>query len=192
MIDVGRIDRQRKTRNTLGDAAQGKRKKMQKQIGIGHFPAGGCVGFFSLVVPAALSLSLSPFHLSPSFSLTSMADERMRRASAHVERDCGGFDLAGMRNIGGGGSSAGGTGSNVAERRRSTSFLSSGTLHAPEVHVNEEDNELFMSDEFRMYCYKVRCGLFFLSCFRVLVAECRRRLRAFRFVIFFPTLRAFS
>lgn len=109
--------------------------------------------------------SLSPFSFFP--SPLSMGEQGTRRASAHVERESSGFDLAGLTGggtsgvrVGGGGSAAG-----AAERRRSTSFLPSSTLHGPETLVNDEDNELFMSDEFRMYCYKVRIGalLFFLS-----------------------------
>lgn len=87
-----------------------------------------------------------------------MADQDTRRASAHVERDNSGFGLSGLSGggsgVGVGGGAAGG--STIAERRRSTSFLPSGSLHGPEMLANDEDNELFMSDEFRMYCYKVR------------------------------------
>ena len=94
-----------------------------------------------------------------------MADRDFRRASAHVERGNSRFDLAGLG--GGIGANAGGVGvgvgaGNIAatpERRRSTSFL-----HGPEMVASDEDNELFMSDEFRMYCYKVRIGaLVFLA-----------------------------
>ena len=78
-----------------------------------------------------------------------MDPDTRRRASAHVER---GFDNSGFGFSGGGSGDVGGGagGSNIAERRRSTSFLAS----APD--MSAEDNELFMSDEFRMYCYKVR------------------------------------
>ena len=84
-----------------------------------------------------------------------MADQDNRRASAHVERDNSGFGLSGLSGggsgVGVGGGAAGG--STIAERRRSTSFLPSGSIHGPEMLANDEDNELFMSDEFRMYCY---------------------------------------
>lgn len=99
----------------------------------------------------------------------SMADEGRRRASAHVERDSSGFDLAGLGNMGsigsGGSAAGGGAGGNVADRRRSTSYLPSASFHAPEMLVNDEDNELFMSDEFRMYCYKVKNRTLFLFLF---------------------------
>ena len=91
-----------------------------------------------------------------------MAEQGTRRASAHVERDSGGFDPAGLgggfgaSSSGGGGGVGGGNAAAAEQRRRSTSFLPSSTLHGPETLVNDEDNELFMSDEFRMYCYKVR------------------------------------
>jgi len=39
-------------------------------------------------------------------------------------------------------------------RRRSSSF-SQSALHVAAQGVDDDDNELFMSDEFRMYCYKV-------------------------------------
>ena len=89
-----------------------------------------------------------------------MSEPGPRRDAAHVERDSSGFDLSGL----GGGTGAGGVGlggSAATERRRSTSFLPSSALHGPETLVNDEDNELFMSDEFRMYCYKVRIGACF-------------------------------
>jgi len=118
-----------------------------------------------------------------------MADHHApRRASAHVERDHSGFDLAGFVSSGSsGGVVAGNIGAgaaaaptSAAERRRSTSFLPSPfSSHGPEM-VSDEDNELFLSDEFRMYCYKVRV----FGERRKAISASRRRMRDVFFSFF--------
>jgi hypothetical protein len=118
-----------------------------------------------------------------------MADHHApRRASAHVERDHSGFDLAGFVSSGSsGGVVAGNIGAgaaaaptSAAERRRSTSFLPSpSSSHGPEM-VSDEDNELFLSDEFRMYCYKVRV----FGERRKAISASRRRMRDVFFSFF--------
>ena len=130
-------------------------KKSQHSV---FFSSGRFQGSEPTLNRFSVALSLSPVPFFSFYSHGGMADQDTRRASAHVERDNSGFGLSGLSGggsgVGVGGGAAGG--STIAERRRSTSFLPSGSIHGPEMLANDEDNELFMSDEFRMYCYKVR------------------------------------
>ena len=129
-----------------------ERSRRQKITTLCFFSSGRFQGSEPTLNRFNVALSLSPLPFFSFYSHRGMADQDTRRASAHVERDNSGFGLSGLSGVGGG--AAGG--STIAERRRSTSLLPSGSIHGPEMLANDEDNELFMSDEFRMYCYKVR------------------------------------
>ena len=144
----GRVHRQKKQKNLASPSGADARKSQHSVFfSSGRFP-GSEPTLNS--ISTSLSLSLSPSLFPPSIP-TGAGHQDNRRASAHVERDNSGFDLSGLSG-GGSGVGGGGGAAGCKHHRRAPPLHvlpSLGSLHGPEMLANDEDNELFMSDEFQ-------------------------------------------